>query len=277
MTVRPARPGRPERAVLPVGGHECLAAATPRAGRVSGFEGRPVMPAGVDAVRTAGRELATALRDRRRAVVVPLTLGRDPALAPAAAQTAAWAARGGDPGDTLLAEPLGTTTHLVGWLREAVVRTVSGGGAGRAVLLVAPPGGPDDDAELFKVAWLVWRDLGVRRVEAAIAGDRAAVVDGVDRCRRLGAREVVLVPASLVPPPACEGVRAAGRLLGPAALAALVRRRAAEAERRWRLDGADGLAVAAHPHHHHGTEGEHHGPVGATTETNSKGAAVHGR
>ncbi|MGI5330493.1 hypothetical protein [Actinomadura nitritigenes] len=51
------------------------------------------------------------------------------------------------------------------------------------------------------------------------------MAESVERCRRPGAGEVVLVPASLVPP---HG----GPLLGMSPLAALVRDRAAEVERR---------------------------------------------
>ncbi|MBE1531174.1 sirohydrochlorin chelatase [Actinomadura algeriensis] len=270
MTVPPAAAGPPagaDRAVLRVGGHES--------------------PPGL--ALGPGRDLAGALADRPRAVVVPMTLGRDPGLAPAAAQAIAWAARGASPGDLLLADPLGTTTHLVGWLRAAVTRTLRGG-ADRAVLLVAPAGGPEDDAELCKVARLVWRHLRAPWVEVAFIGGEPDIAAGVDRCRRLGARDVVLVPASLVPPPPVAGepadgpadgpagVRSAGPLLGPAALAALVRRRAAEAELRWRRDGDDGLAAAAHGHHHHHESAElPHDPFPGTTENTLKGAAAHGR
>ncbi|MEV5824135.1 CbiX/SirB N-terminal domain-containing protein [Spirillospora sp. NPDC052242] len=275
MTVPPAATGPPagrDRAVLRVGGHEC--------------------PAGTGGVLGPGRDLAVALAAHPRAVVVPMTLGRDPGLAAAAAQTIAWAARGAAPGDLLLAGPLGTTTHLVGWLRAAVARAPRGGGD-RAALLVAPPGGPEDDAELYKVARLVWRDLRVPWVEVAFIGGEPGVPEGVDRCRRLGARDVVLVPAALVPPPSHAGTSAAGPPLGPAALAALVRRRAAEAEARWLRDGDDGLAAPAHRHHDHHDHAHHdqpdpdhhrghapaghaHGPSPETEET-LKEAAAHGR
>ncbi|MUN42725.1 hypothetical protein [Actinomadura litoris] len=221
-----------------------------------------------------GRALALALADYPHAVAVPMTLGRDPGLAPAAAQTIAWAARGGGPGDLLLARPLGTLTHLVGWLRAAVARALLGGGAGRAVLLVAPEGGPDADAELCKAASLVARHLPPGRVEVAF--DRG-VADGVDRCHRLGAREIVLVPASLAPPPPapCGGVRVAGPLLAPAAVEALVRRRAGEAEERWLRAADDGLDLAPEHHHHHEHEHETTGPrefAGASL----RGAVAHG-
>ncbi|MFA1545918.1 hypothetical protein [Actinomadura chokoriensis] len=258
--------GPPGRAVLPVGGHESRGALPAGAA--------PFTLPGAGEVRGPGRGLRTSLRDRPRAVAVPLTLGRDADLAPAAAQTLAWAARDRRPGDLLLAEPLGTLTHLVGWIRAAVMRIARPGDDAQAVLLVAPAAGPDADAELFKVARLVWHHLPVRRVEVALDGGEPDVVEGVERCRRLGAREVALVSASLVPPPRCPGAVAAGPLLRPAAVGALIRERAAAAERRWERDGEDGLAVAAH--HGHSHESRHHHAFPEITETTLEGAAAHG-
>ncbi|MFB4309405.1 hypothetical protein [Actinomadura sp. GTD37] len=270
--------GPPGRAVLPVGGHESAAGLPP------GGAAGPLPGAG--GISGPGRGLRTALRDRPRAVAVPMTLGRDPDLAPAAAQTLAWAARDRTPGDLLLAEPLGTLTHLVGWIRAAVMRVARAGDAAGAVLLVAPAAGPDADAELFKVARLVWHYLPVRRVEVALDGGEPDVVEGVERCRRLGAREVALVPASLVPPPPCPGAVSAGPLLRPAAVAALVRERAAEAELRWERAGDDGLGMAAvhghghgHGHGHpvgHSDGPRHHHAFTENTETILEGAAAHG-
>ncbi|TDB99289.1 cobalamin biosynthesis protein CbiX [Actinomadura sp. 7K534] len=268
MTAAPG--GR--RAVLPVGGHEST---------------------GAGGVHGPGRELRTALRDRPRAVAVPMTLGRDPGLAPAAAQTLGWAARDRMPGDLLLAEPLGTVTHLVGWIRAAVMRVLREGEFDGAVLLVAPAADPEADAELFKVARLVWRYLPVRWVEVALTGGEPGVAEGVERCRRLGAGEVALVPASLVPPPPFPGtVPAAGPLLGRAALTALIRERVAEAERRWDRDGQDGLAAAAahghghthaHTHDHKrvhahggGHERHRHAAFPETTQLRLKEATAHG-
>ena len=266
--------GQPGRAVLPVGGHESV---------VAGAD--PVTMTGAGEIRGPGRGLRTALADRPRAVAVPMTLGRDPGLAPAAAQTLAWAARDRPRGDLLLAEPLGTVTHLVGWIRAAIMRVTRTGdraypGTG-AVLLTAPAAGPDADAELFKVARLVWHHLPVRRVEVALDGGEPGVAEGVERCRSLGAREITLVPASFVPPPPCPGAAAAGPLLRPAAIAALIRERVAEAERRWEGDGEDGLAAATrhgHSHSHDAGNGHqhHHDAFPGTTETTLEGAAAHG-
>lgn len=263
------------RAVLLAGGHESLAGGRiPEGGALAG-------PPGAAGVCGPGRELRTALRDRPSAVVVPMTLGRDPGLAPAAAQTLAWAARDRRPGDLLLARPLGTMTHLVGWVRGAITRILRAGDFRGAVLLVAPAAEPEADAELFKVARLAWRYLPVRWVEVALMGGEPGVAEGVERCHRLGAGEVALVPASLVPPPPGSGAaRVGGPLLGRAALGALIRERAAEAERRWHGEHDDGLAVAgrhAHPHPHGGErEPHHHDAFPEITETTLEEAAAHG-
>ncbi|WP_106399442.1 sirohydrochlorin chelatase [Actinocorallia populi] len=238
------------RTVLLVGGHESRDGA--------------VLPAlaGPDGPRAGGpgRDLHVALREHERAVAVPMTFGRDPGLAATAAQTLGWAARDRAAGALLLAGPLGTTGHLVSWIRSAVTRALREGRPDQAVLLVAPAAGPEADAELFRVARLVWQHLPVRWVEVALTGGEPEVDEGIERCRRLGAGSVVLVPASFVPVPERPGIRSTGPLLGRASLTALVRDRVAEAERRWDRYGDDGLATARHDHGHghgHGHENDH--------------------
>lgn len=101
------------------------------------------------------------------------------------------------------------------------------------MLLVAPAARPGPDAELFRVARLVWQYKQVRWVEVALMGGEPDVDEGLERCRRLGADDFVLVPASFVPAPVRAGARTAGPLLGRAALTTLIHERVAEAERRW--------------------------------------------
>ncbi|TDB84877.1 cobalamin biosynthesis protein CbiX [Actinomadura sp. KC216] len=265
--------GAGERAVLTVGGHESLGGPHDPPGGVP-------LP-GTGGIHDPGRGLRTALKEHARAVVVPMTLGRDPGLGQTAAQTLAWAARDRRPGDLLLAPPLGTVTHLVGWIRAAVMRTVRDEDYRGAVLLVARAADPEADAELFKVARLVRQYLPVRWVEVALTDGEPDVAEGVERCHRLGAGEVVLVPASLVSPhPGHTTVRVAGPLLGRAALASLVRDRAADAERRWRRNQDDGFARAAHHGqghghghgHEHGDAHErpHHDDLSGVSRTTSK-------
>lgn len=219
------------------------------------------------------RRLDAAVHGDVRSVTVPMTLGRDPEPAIVAAQTLGWAARGRAPGDLLLARPLGTTEHLIGWLRALVSRASRGGSRRQAVLLVAPAAGPEPDAELFRVARLVWQYMPVRWVEVALTGGEPDVDEGLERCRRLGADDFVLVPATLAPAPVRAGARSAGPLLGPAALTALIRERVAEAERRWDRYGDDGLSLAGHHHHHDGHHDDHH--HGLRAVANLEGATSH--
>ncbi|MEV0595605.1 sirohydrochlorin chelatase [Nonomuraea cavernae] len=248
MTTRP-------RDVLLAAGHESLGGASLR----------DLLGPGTEA-HAAGRDLAAAVRDHAGAVIVPMTLGRDPDLAATAAQTLAWAGRDRTPGDLLLAEPLGSTEHLVGWIKAAIGRVMRAGPPPQAVLLSAPAAGrPEEDAELFKVAHLVGQGLPVGWVEVALTGGRPDVPESLGRCRLLGASDVLLVPASFVTAPELDGVRTAGPLLGPAGLAALIRDRVATAERRWRLDGDDGLTRGGRAaHHHHDHEHEHNSLERAT-------------
>jgi len=252
------------RSVLLLGGHESLPGQN---------LGESAEPAGAR-ILGPGRELQAAVRERSRIVAVPMTLGRDRELAAVAAQTLSWAARGRAPGDLLLAGPLGTTGHLVGWIRAAAGRVLRDGPPRQAVLLVAPAAGPEPDAELFRVARLVWQYLPARWVEVALTDGDPNVDEGVERCRRLGADGVVLVPASFVPAPVRADTRTAGALLGPAALTELIRERVTEAERRWTRRGDDGLSAAAAEHHH--DDHDHHRGFPTPAVTNPEGAPFHG-
>ncbi|MCZ8516346.1 sirohydrochlorin chelatase [Paenibacillus filicis] len=54
---------------------------------------------------------------------------------------------------------------------------------------------PDANSDLYKISRLVWERLKVKFVETAFIGITAPLVDeGVERCLRLGARRIVLVP-----------------------------------------------------------------------------------
>lgn len=205
-------------------------------------------------VTAVGRDLYALTR--HPAVVVPMTLGRDTGLAAQIAQILRWNGRGREPGELLLAPPLGTSAHLVGWLRAAAGRAAvpapSPDGPW-AVLVTAPSALAEEDAELFRVAHLVRRHSGLRWVEVALMGGDPDVAEGVSRCRLLGARQVAVVPASFAEPDLPEGVTWAGPLLTPASLEELVRRRVETARERWRRHADDGLAVASGDRHHHHT------------------------
>ncbi|MEV7011051.1 hypothetical protein [Streptosporangium sp. NPDC051022] len=238
------RPPAARRTVL-VGGHE------------SRYGGAIDGPPGVT-VTAVGRELYAATR--HPAIVVPMTLGRDAELASQTAQLLRWNGRGREPGELLLAPPLGTAAHLVGWLRAAAGRAAVPDTPGlpdtaaagfRAVLVTAPAASAEEDAELFRVAHLVRRHSGLRWVEVAFTGGEPDIAEGVSRCRLLGARHVTVVPASFDEPALPEGVTWAGPLLTPAALTELVGRRVEAARDRWARDADDGLAAVSAGHHHH--------------------------
>ncbi|MFJ1791652.1 sirohydrochlorin chelatase [Kitasatospora griseola] len=248
--------------VLAVCGHESAHGAALR--RLAGPD---------TGVVTGGRELARALAARpagQDVVVVPMTLGRDLELVADAARTV----RGLPPGSrrgVAVARPFGTAEHLIGWLRAAAT-TVP---ADAALLLTAPAGDPYEDAELYRVARLV-RCYGRHRlVETAFVGGDPDPVEGVRRCALLGARRIALLPASFTPvprPSAIDGVRMldAGPLLGPAALAAVLAARVADAGRLLRESGDDGVDRAVGAAHGHGL-GHTHGPGEGHTHTHLHG------
>ncbi|MEZ0066367.1 sirohydrochlorin cobaltochelatase [Streptacidiphilus sp. MAP12-20] len=242
-----------------VGGHESGGAEALQPLAASGHAFRAV---GV------GRDLVRAVADALAAVpggpvcVVPMTLGRDPRLVADTARGLRWLAGPATVGRVALTEPFGSAGHLVGWLRAAAGRA-----AASAVLVTARAAGPFEDAELFRIARLV-RQYGAHRwVEVAFTGGDPDVDEGVDRCRRLGATEVLLVPAGFGPAaPASTSVAGAvdgGPLLSPHAVAGVLAARAHEALRRLR-DGDDGIAAGLDAEHGHGYAHSHASVTEAT-------------
>ncbi|WP_282088072.1 sirohydrochlorin chelatase [Streptomyces tendae] len=214
---------------------------------------------------SGGRELLRRVRASRSrgedVCVVPMTLGRDPELVADAARTLLGLTPQERAG-TVLAEPFGTTGHLVGWLRAAASRVPED----RALLVTAPSGDPFVDADLFRTARLV-RQYGRHRiVEVALTGGDPDPAEGVRRCRLLGAERVVLLPAAWtaprVPDPGyCEP---GGPLLTAPATAGVLDARVGDAWHRHDRHGDDGLPrglTAAHDHghsHSHGPGGHDH-------------------
>ncbi len=220
-------------------------------------------------VAATGRSLELALAASlsesnadRPAVVLPMTLGRDPRLVADTARTVRWAARGEHAGRIALAPPFGTADHLVGWLRAAC-RALDDD-HDTAVLIAAPAADPFDDAELHRVAALVRAHSGRRLVEVGLRSPTGELYDALDRCRRLGARRVAIVPAELH-----ARADAATQLLSPAVIAGVVAERVAVACHRLLAHGDDGLATALaadHGHgfaHSHGEDGHAHPHVHA--------------
>lgn len=67
----------------------------------------------------------------------------------------------------MLAEPFGTSQHLVAWLRAAAGRVPETS----ALLVTAPSGDPFEDAELYRIAALVRRYGRSGLVEVAFTGE----------------------------------------------------------------------------------------------------------
>ncbi|WP_326656108.1 sirohydrochlorin chelatase [Streptomyces sp. NBC_00385] len=245
-------------AVIAVCGHE---AAYGRA-----LDG--VVDAGVSIV-SSGRELfrSIAAHGRRNAetVVVPMTLGRDPELVADTARTLR-AVPAGERGTTVLAEPFGTSQHLVAWLRAAAGRVPETS----ALLVTAPSGDPFEDAELYRIAALVRRHGRGGLVEVAFTGGDPDPAEGIRRCRLLGAQRVALVPAAFALPEVPEAgtvpVDRTGPLIPASALRRVLGERVADARRRRREHGDDGIAAGltaaenhGHSHTHPPGEGHDHG------------------
>ncbi|MBW5260309.1 sirohydrochlorin chelatase, partial [Streptomyces poriferorum] len=236
-------------AVIAVCGHE---AAYGRA-----LDG--VVDAGVSIV-SSGRELFRSItahgRRNTETVVVPMTLGRDPDLVADAARTLR-AVPAGERGTTVLAEPFGTSQHLVAWLRAAAGRVPETS----ALLVTAPSGDPFEDAELYRIAALVRRYGRSGLVEVAFTGGDPDPAEGIRRCRLLGAQRVTLVPAAFALPDVPEAetvpVDRAGPLIPASALRRVLGERVADARRRWREHGDDGVAAGLTAAENHGHSHTH--------------------
>ncbi|WP_435808661.1 sirohydrochlorin chelatase [Streptomyces griseoflavus] len=219
-----------------------------------------------------GRELFRRVSSARArggpVCVVPMTLGRDPELVADAARTL-LALSPEDRAGTVLAEPFGTADHLVGWLRAAA----TGVAGDKALLVTAPTGDPFADADLFRIARLVRQYGRHRTVEVALIGGDPDPAEGVRRCRALGERRVVLLPAAWVTPdvPDPAHCEPGGPLLPAPAVAGVLDARVHAAWERHESLGDDGLSrglSAAHDHglaHSHGPgdhgHDHHHGPA----------------
>ncbi|MEU0190531.1 sirohydrochlorin chelatase [Streptomyces afghaniensis] len=100
--------------------------------------------------------------------------------------------------------PLGPHPALLNVLERRLDEALGGGGAGRrpgdradvTVLLVGRGStDPDANAEVHKAARLLWEGRGYAGVETAFVSLAAPdVPSGLDRCVRLGARRIVVLP-----------------------------------------------------------------------------------
>ncbi|MFF9297407.1 cobalamin biosynthesis protein CbiX [Streptomyces sp. NPDC014764] len=214
----------------------------------------PCVPGG----RELFRRVSSARARGEPVCVVPMTLGRDPDLVADAARTL-LALSPADRAGTVLAEPFGTADHLVGWLRAAAARVAGG----KALLVTAPSGDPFADADLFRIARLVRQYGRHRTVEVALIGGDPDPAEGVRRCRALGERHVVLLPAAWVTPeiPDLAHCEQGGPLLPAPAVAGVLDARVRAAWDRHDALGDDGMSRGLSSAHGHGLV-HSHGPGG---------------
>ncbi|MGK5531964.1 sirohydrochlorin chelatase [Streptomyces sp. URMC 129] len=188
--------------------------------------------------------------------------------------------------------PLGPHPSLLGVLERRVDEALGGDWdrADTTVLLVGRGStDPDANAEVFKAARLLWEGRGYAGVETAFVSLAAPdVAAGLERCRALGARRVVVLPYFLFTGVLPERVRDQARawaadrpdtpvrcadVIGPTdELAGLVLARYREAldgDIRMNCDACvyrvtlpgfeDKVGMPQQPHHHPDDDGHHHG------------------
>ena len=190
--------------------------------------------------------------------VVPMTLGRDPGLVADTARTLTSLAHGAAAGRVMLAEPFADATLLTGWLRVAVAGAArQHGGADLAMLLTANAANRFDDAELFRIAHLVKVQEGGPWVEVAFRGGEPTIAEGVERCKKLGARRVAAIAADFGSPTVkpIPGVIDDGPLLTSSTISGMLATRVAGAMLKLSR-GDDGIAAGLDADHRHGHGGE---------------------
>ncbi|SHL78754.1 sirohydrochlorin chelatase [Actinacidiphila paucisporea] len=93
--------------------------------------------------------------------------------------------------------PLGPHPGLLAVLERRVDEALAGADRAAATVLLVGRGStdPDANAEVFKAARLLWEGRGYAGVETAFVSlAEPSVTAGLERCRRLGARTVVVLP-----------------------------------------------------------------------------------
>ncbi|AWB88961.1 hypothetical protein [Homoserinimonas hongtaonis] len=261
--------------VILVGGHESA----------NGMDVRNLgdrVPSAV--VSAAGRPLNNAasrllMRGAESVVVVPITFGRDPSFVADTAKTLTWLARE-NPGRLALSESFGTLDHLAAWLRTAAT-VVRASAPEAAVVITADAANPFDDAELFRIAHLVRTHGAGNQVEVAIDDGHDGLATAIDRVRRLGFAEAVLVPAGFqrearAPLPSAEGmsVRFYGPLMSEDAAVRVVHQRIGDALHRL-AHGDDGIEAGLMADHGHGYAHSHAFDAAANGHTHNHSHQTH--
>lgn len=189
--------------------------------------------------------------------VVPMTMGRDPRLVATSARTLMALTGGTAAGRIMLADAFGSAILLTGWLRVAANKAATSLGVENlAVLLVANAANPFDDAELFRIARLVKVQDDIPWVEVSFHGGDPDLAGGLERCERLGAGQVVTIPADFGTTGAGQmpGVVDNGPLLQPSTISGLLATRVTAAIHKLSR-GDDGIVAGLDADHDHGHGG----------------------
>ncbi|AWB86143.1 hypothetical protein [Mycetocola zhujimingii] len=268
--------------VVLVGGHESHHGADIRYLQ-DDLDRTTVSPAGRPLHNTVKRLLASS---GEPVVVVPMTFGRDPSFVADVAKTLKWLSAGIEaPAAAVprvaLAPDFGTLDHLTAWLRTAATQ-VRQSNPEAAVLISAASANPFDDAEVFRIAHLVRTHGAGNEVEVAIDDGRGGPA-AVDKLKRLGFNEIVVVPAGFQRSPAGSwdndadaGVRFYGPIMSERAVTLVVHQRVADALHSLGHgnDGIDAGLMADHGHgyaHSHAFEEHEHGHDHGHPHTHSHG------
>jgi hypothetical protein len=240
--------GRPVRVIL-VGGHESADGAD--LARIAGHLDNTVS---AKPGRAFHNTVVASLEADETVVVVPMTFGRNPTMVADVAKTLKWLAAK-YPRQIALAESFGRVDHLTAWLRAAANRAAAGGGL-CALLIVAAPSNPFDEAELHRIAYLVATRGALDEVGVAIAGDEPGLRRAVERQRRLSVERVVTVPAGFAMALPEAGAEFAGPLMSEAAIIRVVGDRVADAVTALG-QGVDGIDSGLGADHGHGYAHSH--------------------
>lgn len=194
--------------------------------------------------------------------VVPMTLGRDTTLVADTARTLQWINRTAGAARIALTEPFGTQDHLIAWLRRILSQAIPTEQPSTAAIVWASAAGPFDDADLFRVARLVSQYQRQQWIEVAFAEGNPDLTAVVERCKRLGAQRIVLLPANfspqlkvfdvLVDPVPADG----GPLLPESAIVQVINTRA-EVALQQLINGNNGIHAGMHAEHGHGYPHSH--------------------
>lgn len=177
----------------------------PVAGGGTEPDAAPPTDRGAEPAGAAAAVAALVADGATRIVAVPLSLAPDARLRGRIAGALAAGQAGHDGVRCVTADAVGAHPRLLDVLERRLDQALGDGArtpsdrAGTTVLLVG--GGSTDpaaNAEVHRMARLLWEGRGFAGVECAFVSAAAPdVASGLERCARLGARRVVLLPVPL--------------------------------------------------------------------------------